>query len=178
MGALRRILRWDEALLLRIARLQTPKLKMGMLLLTRIGDWWCWTLVASVFFFSNVAGARVLGLAIGFGALFAAAFAHTLKRLSRRRRPDARIEGFRALSMNPDAFSFPSGHTAAAVGVAVAVFGQDTGLGFAALGLASAIGASRVYLGAHYPLDVTAGACVGAFAGYCAHISLFALGWV
>ncbi|MBX5484837.1 MAG: phosphatase PAP2 family protein [Myxococcaceae bacterium] len=179
MGALRRILSWDQALFLRVARLQRPSLRSGMLLLTRIGDWWVWTLLASVLVFvPRFSGSRMLGLAIGFGALFAAAFTYTLKRISRRSRPDARIEGFRALAANPDAYSFPSGHTAAAVGVAVAVFCQDTGLGLVAAALASAIAISRVYLGAHFPLDVTAGACVGALAGWCAHLSLLGLGWV
>jgi len=34
------------------------------------------------------------------------------------------------------------------------------------LALASAIGLSRVYLGAHYPLDVGVGAAMGSLAGW------------
>lgn len=150
-----------------------------MVLLTRIGDWWCWTLLASLLIWSPLFDrTRVLGWAIGFGALFAAAFAHTLKRVSRRARPDARIEGFRALAMNPDKYSFPSGHTAGAFGAAIAALILLPTVGIWLVPLACAIGFSRVYLGAHYPLDVTAGACVGAFAGWCAQVSLIALGWM
>jgi undecaprenyl-diphosphatase len=69
-----------------------------------------------------------------------------------------------ALTENPDVFSFPSGHTAAAFAVAIALAGYGW-LGPFHLSLAFAIAMSRVYLGAHYPLDVAAGAVVGLFAG-------------
>ena len=65
---------------------------------------------------------------------------------------------------NPDAFSFPSGHTAAASAVAIALAGQGW-LGRFHLGLAFAIAISRVYLGAHYPLDIAAGGALGLIAG-------------
>ena len=38
-------------------------------------------------------------------------------------------------------------------------------LGITALSLSSGIAVSRVYLGAHYPLDVAAGALVGTLSG-------------
>ena len=42
----------------------------------------------------------------------------------RRPRPSAGIGGFSALAENPDAFSFPSGHTCAAFAAAIAIAGQ------------------------------------------------------
>jgi len=74
------------------------------------------------------------------------------------------------LAENPDRFSFPSGHTAAAFAVAVAFAGEPGGLGPLALLLATGIGLSRVYLGAHYPLDVAAGGMLGVFAGLAARL--------
>ena len=43
-------------------------------------------------------------------------------------------------------------------------------LGPAAVALAVGIGLSRVYLGAHYPLDVAAGAMLGTMAGAAARL--------
>jgi undecaprenyl-diphosphatase len=106
-----------------------------------------------------------LGLRLGAAATLATAFSQALKRSLTRARPDSAIAGFEALAVNPDRFSFPSGHTAAAFGVAIAFAGEPFGLGPLALLLAVGIGLSRVYLGAHYPLDVAAGATLGVFAG-------------
>jgi len=79
-------------------------------------------------------------------------------------RPTEGIVGFTALVENPDAFSFPSGHSAAAFAVALAMAGVIPGAPLFVF-LAFAIGLSRLYLGAHYPLDVAVGACIGLLCG-------------
>lgn len=60
-------------------------------------------------------------------------------------------------------FSFPSDHAVMAGAVAAGVLLADRRLGVLALGLAVLMALTRVYVGAHFPLDVTAGVLVGAF---------------
>src|SRR5919198_207496 len=57
--------------------------------------------------------------------------------------------------------SFPSDHASAAFGIAFAVFLFDRVIGSFFLAAAVVIGAGRVFIGAHYPLDVLAGCLVG-----------------
>lgn len=61
----------------------------------------------------------------------------------------------------PDDYAFPSNHTTVAFAFAVALLLISRRLGTLALVTAIAMGASRVYVGAHYPHDVAVGALVG-----------------
>ena len=67
-------------------------------------------------------------------------------------------EGFAALVQPPDRFSFPSGHAASSLSVALSVAAVLAPAASAALvALALVVGLSRCYLGVHYPGDVIAG---------------------
>jgi len=172
VNTLRRLLTWDQAVFLWICRLHRPWCTKLMKGLTHFGDATSWTIVALILLSVGSPEAERVGMLVGLGALFAAVFAQVVKRISRRPRPDSGIAGFKALVGNPDAYSFPSGHTAAAFGVAVAVMGSGAGLAPLMGVLAFGIGFSRVYLGAHYPLDVAVGAGLGTVAGVCAQYAL------
>jgi membrane-associated phospholipid phosphatase len=65
------------------------------------------------------------------------------------------------VSRSSDA-SFPSDHAVMAGAAAAGVFLAHRKLGLVAAGLALMMAATRVYVGAHFPLDVVAGLAVGA----------------
>jgi undecaprenyl-diphosphatase len=157
---LERLLGFDEALLVAITRRQLPRLTTLMKALTRLGDGESFLLMS--FGVLTWAGPLWL-LRLGVGALAATIPAHLLKRILRRKRPTVQIPGWVALDTDPDAFSFPSGHTATSFGVALSLLAAHNGFAGPALALATGIGLSRIYLGAHYPLDVLAGVFLGSF---------------
>lgn len=102
-----------------------------------------------------------------------------LKMIVRRPRPCHSLAGVHGLFGNPDDYSFPSGHTsgsfAFALFVTVLLVRQGRrhpaharlyfGVSVFILVLASAISYSRIYLGAHFPGDVVAGAILGGTLG-------------
>jgi undecaprenyl-diphosphatase len=84
-----------------------------------------------------------------------------IKALFRRRRPFIDIVRALVIGRRPDGWSFPSGHTAAAFSgawVLSTIWPKWAPIFF---GLASTVGFSRIYVGAHYPGDVVSGATLG-----------------
>lgn len=87
-----------------------------------------------------------------------------LKRFAVRPRPSERLP-FVALIAAPDRFSFPSGHSCAAMAVAVAYASSFPPLALPLLTLALLVGLSRVVLGVHYPSDVVVGQAIALVCG-------------
>jgi undecaprenyl-diphosphatase len=97
---------------------------------------------------SRVAGAYLLNTAI--------------KLVVRRRRPQ--LAGLPALISTPTQLSFPSAHASSSFAAArgfAPLLGQKRYI----YSLATAMAASRVYLGVHYPSDILAGALLGTLVG-------------
>ncbi len=113
---------------------------------------------------------RTLGLLAALANLLAHLAVQALKRTVVRPRPHL-LGGFDPLAHVPDAFSFPSGHTAAAGAVVLTLLLAGHPLGLALLPLVPAVAASRVYLRVHYVSDVLAGFALG-LAGAVAAVAL------
>ena len=103
--------------------------------------------------------------ALGRHALVTLVLSHLLVQLVKRTvvrpRPSFGVAA-EALLADPDCFSFPSGHAAAALAIALAYATAWPAVAVPVLGLAFAVGASRVALGVHYPGDVAAGQAIAA----------------
>ncbi|MFD4536703.1 phosphatase PAP2 family protein [Kitasatospora sp. NPDC058397] len=86
-----------------------------------------------------------------------------LKGMVEEVRPCAQIPGSISLETCPGAgdWSFPSNHTVIAFAAATALWFADRRLGWIAGIFAVLMGASRVWVGVHYPHDVAVGALVG-----------------
>ncbi|MFD9128594.1 phosphatase PAP2 family protein [Kitasatospora sp. NPDC059571] len=86
-----------------------------------------------------------------------------LKGLIAENRPCRQLPGSVTLETCPVAgdWSFPSNHTVIAFAAATALWFAHRRLGAAALAAAVLMGASRVWVGVHYPHDVAVGALVG-----------------
>ncbi len=98
----------------------------------------------------------------------------TLKNLIHRDRPLAALHSeivshsvsIHVLGPSLYANSFPSGHTFTAFSTA-ALFGRlYPRLSLALFSLATLTGLSRIYVGAHFPLDVLGGAAIGLFSTF------------
>jgi len=167
-----RLVALDQLLLLTVRSWESVAVTHVMRTFTRLGDPASWVFFGLALGLSGGEGPRHCGL-LGASTSLALLASQALKRLCRRPRPTSGIGGFAALTENPDAFSFPSGHTAVAFAAALALAGEGAGLGWLLLAVAVGIALSRVYLGAHYPLDVAAGALLGLAVGVAVHGLLF-----
>lgn len=86
---------------------------------------------------------------------------YPVKAFFRRKRPFASIVQALVIGKKPGSWSFPSGHTGssfASAWILSRVWPERAPVFF---GLASLVGLSRIYLGAHYPGDVLSGAALG-----------------
>jgi len=143
----------------------TPYVDEQVTLLSDLGEGAGWVAGAAWLAVRDGGRGRRAAVASVAAMLFAVgAVQGPIKRRLRRQRPFTH-EVARVVGRRPLDFSFPSGHTAGSFAAAAALscfYPRDAPL---LLGTAAAVGASRVYLGMHFPSDVLVGAGLGAAVG-------------
>jgi membrane-associated phospholipid phosphatase len=110
----------------------------------------------------NDKGTRQNALYIASSSAVNLLFTSVIKRVLKRKRPFQATVKINAV-YHPNDYSFPSGHTSSAFATATAlsqVYRKWYVIAPSYL-YAGAIGYSRMYLGVHYPTDVTVGALLG-----------------
>jgi undecaprenyl-diphosphatase len=158
---------FDREALKLVVEMRVPRLNGAAVDLTALGSFTVLTLLVSiaVLFLTLARDAR--GIAQLLIVSIAGGFISTwLKRVLERERPD---ELSRLVEVS--SYSYPSGHSFAAASIyltlaILASVRMPTRLGrilpiACALMLAAAIGASRAYLGVHYPSDIAGGLLLG-----------------
>ena len=128
---------------------------------TQIGSGYTALGIALLFF---LAGDRLLAYELILGTITLWLVVELLKFVMHRSRPyirltQARIVGYRAIGR-----SFPSGHTSQAFFLATLITQHFHPSGWVVVLLYAAalmVGITRMYVGAHYPRDVLAGAILG-----------------
>ena len=135
--------------------------------IAHLGDaGWFWIILGIVLLIpkkTRKAGIAALA-ALAIGALITNV---ALKNIIARIRPYEVVEGLKLLIEPQSDFSFPSGHTCASIGAALAMYPfLERKWGFPLVILAVLISLSRLYVGVHYPTDVLSEAVVRAFAAW------------
>jgi undecaprenyl-diphosphatase len=155
------VARHDGALFDFICSRRTDALNRLMILASRSGDGASYLALAVLGVLAGGAlGQGLVGAAAAGG--LASVVAYGVKRLIARPRPTCESPLRIALVEPPDAWSFPSAHTATAVAAACALGAAFGPVAFScAIAWGLFVGISRVYVGAHYPLDVLMGGALG-----------------
>jgi membrane-associated phospholipid phosphatase len=112
----------------------------------------------------NWTGQRRQAVVLVLGTLTLWLVVETFKAITGRPRPGTRFAETRIVGWRERGKSFPSGHTSQTfflISLLVHFFQLPPGISVLLYGLAVVVGFTRIYVGAHYPRDVLAGALLG-----------------
>jgi glycosyltransferase 2 family protein len=111
---------------------------------------------------AGLAGRPRLGLRLALGGVTSWALSKAIKRVYRRPRPNGLIPAVHDRGREATGLGYVSGHAGVAVALGVAASTELGPLGRAgALLVPPLVGLSRIYVGAHLPLDTVGGAAMG-----------------
>lgn len=143
-------------------------LDLAMLAITQFGNGITPVIIAFALYQS---GDQRLAYILLLGTLTLWLFVELVKAVIRRTRPFMRLAQTRIVGWRAVGRSFPSGHTSQSFFLAslmVQHFHLPFWLALPMYGIAMLVGMTRMYVGAHYPRDVLAGAILGSVWGYLA----------
>ncbi|MBP2662074.1 MAG: ybjG [Firmicutes bacterium] len=140
--------------------LRSKGLDWFMFSLTQFGQGWLvLILLTGVYFGNNFEGSWY---AESFVTVLAAGvICQIIKKYLPRSRPVSVLPHVNVLGKRLASGSFPSGHTATAFSLAIVFSSHWEIMTPVLLFTASLIGVTRIYVGAHFPLDVCCGAIIG-----------------
>jgi len=142
---------------------RSKALRLACVVLAHSGDSWFWLLGLGLLWWFGDAGWSQRALLMAVGILLTAAVVMAIKLTVRRSRPAGE---WGRIYRSTDPHSFPSGHAARAMMLAVLGVAQGPPwFGIVLLVWAPLVGLARVVLGVHYPSDVVAGMVLGALMG-------------
>ncbi|MEV6653673.1 phosphatase PAP2 family protein [Streptomyces sp. NPDC051219] len=170
MAGLDRVRRLDEALTRRLAAWKSPRARQLLPAVESAAErtklWWA---VAALMAATGRKADRDAALSGLTSMITADAASNLCKHLCERRRPPGRLIPHAGVHDRPHGSSFPSGHTAAAVGFAAAAAFRSPWTGARAAVPAAMVAAERLQRGAHHPGDVAAGAAIGLTCAWLVH---------
>lgn len=156
-GFFLRLDRHDERILHAMVMRRRVAIDRLMRSITHLGDAWFTVVMVLVLMIGAPRGLGRAGAAAAFTLVVSHLWVQLLKRTIIRPRPRLPV-GCRSLVEAPDRFSFPSGHAAASLSIALPIVAVlSTPLSIGLLIVAGLVGLSRCYLGVHYPGDVVIG---------------------
>lgn len=150
---------------LRVAEKPGKRRRMAILF-GHSGDSWFWLLGLALLAWLGSESWRQLALALILGILLTAVVVLVIKFSVRRQRPEGE---WGQVYRRADPHSFPSGHAARALMLAIVALGAGPAwLGGLLLAWAPLVGLARVATGLHYVSDVLAGWALGLLMGFVA----------
>ncbi|MEW6068904.1 MAG: phosphatase PAP2 family protein [Nitrospirota bacterium] len=124
-----------------------------------------WIIIPIILVLYKIEREKILPLVSSY--LMSGIIVQIIKFLSDVPRPAALFDDVHIVGEILRTDSFPSGHTATAMALFYVLSYRKTGyLKIFLLILALAVGYSRIYVGAHFPLDIVIGGIIGYLAGY------------